>query len=131
MGLEIQNYIPDTHIAWVEWDDEASFQLQYVGADEVEAVLMERAQRASVRTQNATSKDRSKLMIDYLVDGILLGWKGLTDNGKPYPYTKENARTVLTKSKELRDFIHAEASKITNFKEYDDLKNSKSGENKN
>ncbi len=127
MSLEITNFIPDTYKAWVTWDDEAKFHLQYVGAEEVEAVLLERAQRANVRSHNTTPKDRAQLTIDYILEGILLDWEGLTMNGQPFEFTKDNAKMLLTKSKEIRDFIHAEASKITNFKEYDDLKNSESG----
>ena len=94
MGLEVTNFIPDTHIAWVEWDDETSFELQYVGTDEVEAVLMEKAQRASVRSQNATPGDRSKMMIDYLADAVITDWKGVEMNKKPLPFNRDNVIKV-------------------------------------
>ena len=123
MGLEVTRYIPDTHQAWVKWNDEARFKLAYVGTDEVEAVLLDKAQRSSLQSKNAAPADRAKMMIEYLAEAVVLDWEGVTKDGEDLECTKENVIDVLTKAKEIRDWVHSEASKVTNFKEYEDLKN--------
>lgn len=36
------------------------------------------------------------LMVDGIVDVLLLDWKGLTENGKPLPFSKDRARKLLS-----------------------------------
>jgi hypothetical protein len=36
-----------------------------------------------------------ELMIESMADHILLGWEGVTNDGKPFPYTRENAVIAL------------------------------------
>lgn len=50
-----------------------------------------------------------KLMIDVMADTILLGWEGLSFQGKPMEYSRINARVLLR----VKDF----RKKITGFSE--------------
>lgn len=56
------------------------------------------------------------LMIDILADTILLGWEGFTDSGKDVPYSKAKAREYLTKYRDFREFVAAQADKMDNFR---------------
>lgn len=141
MGLEITGYIPDTHTAWVEWDDATKFKLNYVGTDEVETVLLEKSGKAQFKNPTGRKgkrgkKDevqdvtvRSAMMIEYIVDGILVDWEGVSYDGSDFPYSRDNALKVLKEAKDIRDWIYTQANDISNFQEFDDLKNSESGEN--
>jgi hypothetical protein len=126
MALNIQDYIPDTVIAWVSWRDGARFRMRYSGADEPEAALLDRAQHSSNMQLNKTS-DRIEMMVRYLAEDILVDWDGLTDSTGEYKYSKESSYDLLRKSKEIRDFVQSQCSNLKNFKEHQDLKNSESG----
>ena len=41
------------------------------------------------------------LMAQAVADGLLLGWEGLTDGGKPFPYSKDAARQLCKDSPEF------------------------------
>lgn len=44
-----------------------------------------------------------KLLVEAMAEGILIDWRGMTENGAPLEYTKSEAIKVLL-NKELRDF---------------------------
>lgn len=65
---------------------------------------VERAERnrdGSLKTEAAT-----RVMGTAMHQAVLLDWDGLTDNGKPVPYDKELALTMLT-SPDYRPFLDA------------------------
>ena len=52
----------------------------------------------SIRPFSMYSSDDSvndKFLVDVLVEGILLDWKGLTENGEEIPFSKSKAREIL------------------------------------
>ena len=46
----------------------------------------------------------------------LVGWEGITEDGKPVPFSKEKAEAVLTAHAWIREAIVQEASDVTNFR---------------
>ena len=46
----------------------------------------------------------------------LVGWEGITENGKEIPFTKEKAREILTVHSWIREAVMNEAEDITNFR---------------
>ena len=57
--------------------------------------------RPILETRGEVAEEKSdEIMVGVLADTILLGWKGVKFKGKDFPYSKENARTVL----KMRDF---------------------------
>ena len=46
----------------------------------------------------------------------LIGWEGITENGKEVPFSKEKAREILTAHSWIRESIVAESEDITNFR---------------
>jgi hypothetical protein len=45
----------------------------------------------------------------------LVGWEGITEDGKEVPFSKEKAAEVLTAHSWIRDAIMQESSDVTNF----------------
>lgn len=45
----------------------------------------------------------------------LVGWEGITEDGKPVVFTKEKAEAVLTAHPWIREAIMQESSDVTNF----------------
>lgn len=45
----------------------------------------------------------------------LVGWEGITEDGKPVVFTKEKAEAVLTAHPWIREAVMQEASDVTNF----------------
>lgn len=46
----------------------------------------------------------------------LVGWEGITEDGKEVPFSKEKAEAVLTAHSWIREAIVQEASDVTNFR---------------
>jgi hypothetical protein len=56
-----------------------------------------------------------KILIEAMIGTILLDWKGLENDGRPFPYSEDNAREILSQSEVLRDFVSDKAQHIGNF----------------
>jgi hypothetical protein len=56
-----------------------------------------------------------QIMVECYSETILLGWKGVNYNGKPFEYSVENAAMLLT-DKEFRKYVEEQSSDIGNFK---------------
>src|SRR5439155_18550861 len=54
-------------------------------------------QLPSDKTQN--------ILIEAMIGTILLDWRGLENDGKPFSYSEDNAREVLSQSGAIRDFV--------------------------
>jgi|TARA_R110000822_G_scaffold45921_4_gene122590 hypothetical protein len=63
---------------------------------------------SSTRSKKDVSLDYDKMDIEAVVE-ITLGWRGIVSNGNDYPYNKENALALYSKSpgivNQLLDFI--------------------------
>jgi S-DNA-T family DNA segregation ATPase FtsK/SpoIIIE len=58
------------------------------------------------------------LIIEAMIDTVLLDWHGVTtDDGKPFEYSTDNARTLLSQSDVIRDFVSEEAVRLNNLSE--------------
>ena len=45
----------------------------------------------------------------------IIDWKGIEEDGKPVPFTKENATRILTEHSWIREQVQEEASEQLNF----------------
>jgi len=45
----------------------------------------------------------------------LVGWEGITENGKEVKFSKEKAQEILTQHQFIREAIMQESADITNF----------------
>lgn len=58
-----------------------------------------------------------KLFLDVYAESVVLGWEGVTDeNGKPLPYSKENAVKLFSDLPDLFRDVQNQAAAISNFR---------------
>lgn len=58
-----------------------------------------------------------KLFLDVYAEAVVLGWEGVTDeNGKPLPYSKENAVKLFSDLPDLFRDVQNQAAAISNFR---------------
>ncbi len=96
--------------AWVKYDETTSFLLASAYSHRYR-----KAQRKFVkpyanviRREGADSipdEDADGITISVLVDSVVLGWKGLYDNGREIEYSKENCRRLLTEFPRIREWV--------------------------
>jgi hypothetical protein len=54
---------------------------------------------------------------ELIAETILLDWEGITENGKPLPYSTEAALQYLTDMKDFRELVMGYADDMANFKD--------------
>ncbi len=70
---------------------------------------------------------QAAILISIIADTILLDWSGFADGGKPLSYSKDNARLMLKKYPDFRQFVWDIANDAENYRvknREDDLGNS-------
>jgi hypothetical protein len=83
--------------------------------------LYERNRKLLERKDDSADALSDKIMIDVLSETILLGWEGIDDeDGKPMPYSKENAVKLLG-LKDFRKVIMELAGDDAEFKAHKDV----------
>jgi hypothetical protein len=82
--------------------------------------LYERNRKLLERKDDSADALSDKIMIEVLSETILLGWEGIDDeDGKPMPYSKENAVKLLG-LKDFRKVIMELAGDDAEFKAHKD-----------
>ena len=104
---------------WVDLNDKASFLIARANNPTYArkfTKLYER-NRQLLNTKGAAAEAKAEeITISLLADAILLGWKGdFTWQGKPMPYSKENAKTMLA-VKDFRRWVQEKADDFERFK---------------
>lgn len=80
--------------------------------------LMEPHKKKMRKGQDISPEAARKIMTQVLAEEILLGWNPedlLDDEGKPTPYSTENALELLHNDPDLRDFISDYADNMGNY----------------
>jgi len=90
---------------WVSIDDDTDLLIGRYGNRKFQKALNAAMAPYKQAINRGTLSDAKsdQIMVDALVEGILLGWKGITLNGEELPYSKE-AATKLLLDKSMRDF---------------------------
>lgn len=123
MGLNVFNMYATDEKAEVEGTimevGEAKLTIARIGNKKYSrklSKLYERNRKALERKDDAADALSDKVMIDVLSETVLLGWEGIDDeNGKPMPYSKENAVKLLG-LKDFRKLIMELAGDESEFK---------------
>lgn len=58
------------------------------------------------------AKIDTQVMIEAMIGTVLLDWRGVTSEGKPFQFSPDNARLLLSQSQEIRDFIGDKAMQL-------------------
>lgn len=92
--------------AWVGDFEEApnvKFLVRGMKSEQVQSILAAKqiAQRKKNRGKPLTDKQTERVMLEAIVEGALIDWSGLKDNGKDVPYSRELAeKWILSRSGE-------------------------------
>lgn len=104
---------------WYPVDDETSFLLARAVGTSYKQVLREKMLPyvEEIRSGDFTDDMREAITVDILAERILLGWKGLKENGEDIPYSTEKAKEILSDPglDVLRELIEDFATNDENF----------------
>lgn len=121
-NMEINELMTDPKLerdgVWIEFDSETSFKIASAETTSylelIEAKL--KPFRSAKRSGTFDHETRRRLSIEAIAEGVLLDWKGVNMGGKPLPFTRDNAILVLSRVKEVLDFVSNSASDLSNFR---------------
>ncbi|MEZ0231900.1 MAG: hypothetical protein ACAH12_03600 [Methylophilaceae bacterium] len=71
--------------------------------------------KAVIRAGNLKDEVSDKLTTEALAEGVLLGWKGLKDDGKAVTYSKDEAIRLMTEYPDFRDQVLSLSTSIELF----------------
>lgn len=69
----------------------------------------------AIRRGTQTPEEQARIHGEVMADSILLGWRGLTEEGQDVPYSREKALELL-RVKDFRALVHDEAMNQANFR---------------
>jgi len=103
---------------WVELGEGARIRVARAGnpANRRKLSKLLERHRATLRSRNLPDDILERVTIETMAETILLGWDGINEDGKPLPYTPENARRLLTTYRDFRDQVAAIAADMALFK---------------
>lgn len=94
---------------WFPLSKTAKVLVARSGNDKYMSVLRQKMKEAQIDLSAGEEAEKlaEDVLIDVMAETLLLGWEGITQDGKPVPYSREQARTYLR----IKDF----RKKITGF----------------
>lgn len=116
------NKVLENEGVWVDLGDGASIKVARVGNKE-NTTLVKRLtapHKVAIRANKLPDEIWEKITIEAVASTILLDWKGLKEDGKLIPYSKENAVQLLTDYKDFRDQVSGLSSELALFQAEDE-----------
>lgn len=104
---------------WIELGDGASILVARAGNKENRAALKRliAPHKVALRNDKLADEVLERLTIEAMAETILLGWKGIRENGKDVPYSRDNAVRLLTDYKDFRDQVSAFSTEMALFQQ--------------
>lgn len=105
---------------WVDMGEGGSIKIARAGNPENKRLLKRliAPHKQALRADNLPVDVLEKLTIEAMSRTILLDWKGIDDSeGKPLPYSQEEAVRQLTKFKDFRDYVAAISADMKVFQD--------------
>lgn len=104
---------------WIDMGDGASVKVARSGNRENRAVVKRLLAPHKVALRNDKLSDDviEKVTIEAMADTILIDWKGISEDGKAVPYTRDNAIRLLTDYKDFRDQVSAFSTELALFQD--------------
>lgn len=98
---------------WVDWKDKVRLKIAFASQQEMKksALKIIKSVGEKIETEFDAKVFAAVNEEKMLAEVVLVDWEGFTLNGKPYPYTVDNAEYLLGNSPELMEFVAAEATK--------------------
>jgi hypothetical protein len=93
--------------AWVDVGDGGKLKIARAGNKKAIAHLrlVSKPHMAQITYGKLADEVATELAVEVIAEAILLDWSGMTDGGKPLPYSKENAIKMLTDYPDFRDLV--------------------------
>lgn len=102
---------------WVPMGDGCQVKIARAGNKENRELIkrLVAPHKVALRNNRLPEDTLDTLTIEAMATTILLDWKGMEEDGKPVPYTKENAVRLLTDYKDFRDQVSASSTEMALF----------------
>lgn len=112
---------------WIEYKEGVRFLLVYSDSKKPRTFFMNGFSklRRKAHGKLPAAEKQAELTLDMLVEHVVKDWEGLEQRDPnstpeepkmiPFPYSKQNCRTLLEQSTVLRDFVAQEAADLDNF----------------
>lgn len=93
--------------AWIDIGDGGKLKIARAGNKKSIAYSRQMAKphMAQITYGKLSDEVATELAVEVLAETILLDWDGMTDGGKPLPYSKENALNMLRAYPDFRDLV--------------------------
>jgi len=82
--------------------------------------VLSKPHRRALRRGTLSDEVAEKLLVKCLAETIVLDWEGLEEQGKPIPYSTENAIRILTDYPELRNYVNDIANELEGYQAEED-----------
>ena len=101
---------------WFPLSKTAKVLVARSGNDTYMSVLRQKMKEAQIDLSAGEEAEKlaEDVLIDVMAETLLLGWEGITQDGKPVPYSREQARTYLR----IKDFRKKIAGFSDNFEAF-------------
>lgn len=102
---------------WVDIGDGGSLKVARAGNKKALAHsrLVAKPHMAQITYGKLSDEVATELAVEVLAECILLDWKGMTEGGKPLPYSKESAIRMLRDYPDFRDMVSQIANERKTF----------------
>lgn len=101
---------------WFPLSKTAKVLVARSGNDKYMSVLRQKMKEAQIDLSAGEEAEKlaEDVLIDVMAETLLLGWEGITQDGKAVPYSREQARTYLR----IKDFRKKIAGFSDNFEAF-------------
>lgn len=101
---------------WFPLSKTAKVLVARSGNDKYMSVLRQKMKEAQIDLSAGEEAEKlaEDVLIEVMAETLLLGWEGITQDGKPVPYSREQARTYLR----IKDFRKKIAGFSDNFEAF-------------
>ena len=111
--MDLNNFATNVELSeegvWCPVDAVTEIRVARYGNRKFQRLLQKLSAPYKVQMERQMMKDdvAEAVFIEALATAILVDWRGMTENGEPLPYSKENAIAVLSnpKLKDFRDLV--------------------------
>jgi hypothetical protein len=119
--LYATNEDKETDGVWQDLGDGIEMLIARIGNPKYQKLFqrLSKPHRKAIRRGSLKEDVAEKLMIECMAETVLLGWKNVEMDGKPLPYSKENAIKILTEFKDLKDYINDFANEMEAYMQED------------
>lgn len=75
----------------------------------------QQAKRRGKQTEDITLEEAEEMAVEAAVVRVI-NWRGITENAKEVPFTKENAEKIFTEHSWIREQVMEESNQLLNFR---------------